>query len=50
MSIVTMIRATAVVVALGGVLSVHAESHHWSYGKHGGPSEWGGLDQAFASC
>ena len=23
---------------------------HWSYGKHGGPAEWGQLDQGFASC
>ena len=38
------------VVALAGVFSVHAEGHHWSYGKHGGPAEWGELDQAFASC
>ena len=50
MSIVTVIRATAAVVALAGVFPVHAEGHHWSYGKHGGPSEWGGLDHAFASC
>jgi len=50
MSIVSALRATAAVVALGGVLSAHAEGHHWSYGKHGGPSEWGGLDHAFASC
>jgi len=50
MSIVSALRATAAVVALGGALSLHAEGHHWSYGKHGGPSEWGELDQAFASC
>ena len=50
MSIVTVIRATAAVVALAGVFPVHAEGHHWSYGKHGGPSEWGELDHAFASC
>ena len=50
MNLVTAIRATVCVVALAGAFSAHAEGHHWSYGKHGGPSEWGGLDQAFASC
>ena len=50
MKLVTAIRANVVVVALVGVFSVHAEGHHWSYGKHGGPAEWGELDQTFASC
>ena len=50
MSIVSVIRATAAVLALAGTSQVHAEGHHWSYGKHGGPGEWGELDKAFASC
>jgi carbonic anhydrase len=33
-----------------GASSAWAEGHHWSYGKHGGPAEWGELDHAFASC
>ncbi len=44
------IVAPVVVLALAGASWVHAEGHHWSYGKHGGPAEWGELDQAFASC
>jgi carbonic anhydrase len=27
-----------------------AEGKHWAYGGHGGPSEWGELDKAFATC
>jgi len=50
MNIVAGIRATLSVMALAGVFAVHAEGHHWSYGKHGGPAEWGELDKAFASC
>ncbi len=50
MTLAYAIRTSAVVIALAGVFPVHAEGHHWSYGKHGGPAEWGELDQAFASC
>ena len=50
MNVVAAIRAAFSVIALAGALPVHAEGHHWSYGKHGGPAEWGELDQAFASC
>jgi len=50
MRFVTALRAPVVVAALAGVFSVHAEGHHWSYGQHGGPGEWGELDPAFASC
>jgi carbonic anhydrase len=50
MNTVAAIRASLTVVALAGVLPVHGEGHHWSYGKHGGPAEWGDLDKAFASC
>lgn len=44
------LRSALAVVALTGGLPAHAEGTHWSYGKHGGPAEWGGLDQAFAGC
>jgi len=27
-----------------------AEGQHWSYGEHGGPAEWGELEQGFATC
>src|SRR6188768_2090316 len=50
MVLVTAIRANVALVAMVGALSAHAEGHHWSYGKHGGPAEWGELDQTFASC
>jgi 5-methyltetrahydropteroyltriglutamate--homocysteine methyltransferase len=50
MKVVTAIRATLILVAVAGAFSVRAEGHHWSYGKHGGPAEWGELDHAFASC
>ena len=30
--------------------TARAEGPHWSYKGHGGPSEWGGLDQEFATC
>ena len=45
MNLVTAIRATVFVVAPAGAFSAYAEGHPWSYGKHGGPNEWGGLDQ-----
>ena len=38
------------VLALGSASGVHAGDSHWTYGKHGGPTEWGKLDQAFSSC
>jgi len=50
MDLVIAIRANVALVAMVGALSAHAEGHHWSYGKHGGPAEWGELDQTFASC
>ena len=31
-------------------LHVQAEGTHWSYGEHGGPAEWGELEQGFAAC
>jgi carbonic anhydrase len=50
MNVIIAIRTTLAVVALAGALSAHAEGHHWSYGKDGGPAHWGELDQSFASC
>jgi len=50
MKVVAAIRAALAVAALATVVPVQAEGHHWSYGKHGGPAEWGELDHAFASC
>ena len=49
MDLVTAIRAHVALLAMGGARSAHAEGHHWSYDKHGGPAEWGELDQPFAS-
>jgi carbonic anhydrase len=44
-------RIAAVLVAWAGSgLTAQAEGHHWSYGRHGGPAEWGELDPTFASC
>src|SRR6185436_3141328 len=51
MNVVAAIRAAFAMAALASVVVlVQAEGHHWSYGKHGGPTEWGALDHAFASC
>jgi carbonic anhydrase len=36
-------------VAAGSASKAQAEGKHWSYDKHGGPAEWGEIDQAFAS-
>jgi len=45
------IAVFAVIVGMAGSVSTaYAEGKHWSYSKHGGPSEWGELDQSFASC
>lgn len=41
---------TLVAVTLGCVSLVQAEDKHWAYTGHGGPAEWGGLDQEFATC
>ena len=50
MKVVTSFRSALFVIAVAGASLAGAEGHHWSYGKHGGPAEWGELDQAFASC
>jgi len=36
--------------ALACTSQSQAEGKHWSYGKHGGPPEWGELDKSFAGC
>jgi len=50
MKVLAAIRTAFAVAAVASVVPVQAEGHHWSYGKHGGPTEWGELDHAFASC
>ena len=45
-AIPTLFAATTLCCAL----QAQAEGKHWSYGEHGGPAEWGELDQAFATC
>jgi carbonic anhydrase len=30
--------------------SARAEGKHWTYAGHGGPADWGGLDQDYATC
>ena len=44
---VTALFAAAAVICAS---QVQAEGKHWSYGEHGGPAEWGELDQGFATC
>ena len=50
MNAVRVIAILFIVTAFTSASKVQAEGKHWSYGKHGGPAEWGELDQAFASC
>jgi len=45
-TIPTLFVATMICCAF----QARAEGPHWSYGGHGGPVEWGELDQTFASC
>jgi carbonic anhydrase len=44
-AIPALVAATFCCVSLA-----HAEGKHWAYAGHGGPAEWGTLDQAFATC
>ena len=50
MDLVTAIRAHVALLAMVGALSAQAEGKHWAYNRHGGPTDWGELDQAFATC
>jgi carbonic anhydrase len=45
-STATLLAATMLCCAL----PVQAQGKQWSYGEHGGPAEWGELDQGFATC
>jgi carbonic anhydrase len=42
--------ALLLVATLPCALQAQAEGKHWSYGKHGGPAQWGELDKAFTTC
>lgn len=44
------IAVLAVGCALGYALSARGEGAHWTYGGHGGPTEWGALSPEFATC
>ena len=50
MMVVRAIATLASAAALAYTPQAQAEGKHWSYGKHGGPAEWGQLEQGFASC
>ena len=44
------IPALFLAASLAGACIAQAEGKHWSYGPHGGPTEWGQLDPAYATC
>ncbi len=50
MMVVRAIATLASAATLAYTPQAQAEGKHWSYGKHGGPAEWGQLEQGFASC
>jgi len=50
MNILKAIPALFVVTTICCSSQAQAEGKHWSYGGHGGPAEWGELDQTFATC
>jgi len=50
MKLAKAIPALFVVAIICCAFEAQAEGQHWSYGGHGGPVEWGELDQAFATC
>jgi carbonic anhydrase len=50
MNLSKVIPALFVATALCCAHGVRAEGPHWSYQGHGGPTEWGQLDPAFATC
>jgi carbonic anhydrase len=50
MNIPKAIPALFVATTICCASQAQAEGQHWSYGKHGGPTEWGELDQTFAPC
>lgn len=50
MNALKAIPALFIAATLCCVSRAQAEGKHWSYGGHGGPAQWGELDQAFATC
>jgi len=50
MNVPQAIPALFFATALGCAFQVQAQGKHWSYEGHGGPAEWGELDQGFATC
>jgi len=50
MDISKAIPALFAAAAICCTFQVRAEGKHWSYGEHGGPAEWGELDEGFATC
>jgi carbonic anhydrase len=44
------IPALFIATTFCSVPMAQAEGKHWAYGGHGGPAEWGKLDQEFATC
>ena len=50
MNIPKAISALFVATTICCASEAQAEGQHWSYGEHGGPAEWGELDQTFATC
>jgi carbonic anhydrase len=45
MNITKAIPALFVATIFCCAFQAQAEGQHWSYGGHGGPAEWGELDQ-----
>ena len=45
-----MNRILILFIALGCVTQSQAEGKHWSYAGRGAPTNWGELDEAFATC
>lgn len=50
MKLQEVIPALFIAATLCCISQAQAEDKHWSYAGHGGPAEWGDLDQAFATC
>lgn len=44
------IMALFVATSLCCAFQARAAGQHWSYSGHGGPTKWGELDQAYATC
>jgi carbonic anhydrase len=46
----TSLRALLFAGAACCILPAQAEGRHWAYTGHGGPADWGGLGQDYATC